>query len=81
MLGSDVGCAHSFKECTALLTSGSSTEVKLHAFRLLKHVVQWQAMTYRIGMMAMKNRDAIGVASYDYLMFVAVGFVYCSPRA
>ena len=36
---------------------------------LRKSVVQWQRNTLKIGMKARKNRDMIGSASVDYLMY------------
>ena len=52
-----------------LITGGSSPAVKRHAFKLLRQVLEWQYLTYRIALNAKKNADAIGVASYDYLMY------------
>jgi len=52
-----------------LMMNGSSSSVKKHAWELLKLAVQWQYCTYKIGASAANNRDAIGVASVDYLMY------------
>merc|ERR1711990_1233672 len=40
-----------------------------HALALLRHAVEWQALTYGVGIKAKSNKDAIGVASVDYLMY------------
>ena len=62
-------CAKLRGEAWALVTGGSSTKVKKHAFELLKKAVEWQYLTYKIGADASSNRDALGVASVDYLMY------------
>ena len=33
------------------------------------HAMEWQLITYRIAAMAMKNKDQVGVAAEDYLMY------------
>jgi alkylation response protein AidB-like acyl-CoA dehydrogenase len=40
-----------------------------HAIQLLKLSLEWQYVTVRIGMGAKTNRDAIGLASVDFLMY------------
>lgn len=65
-------CFPSRSEAFKLMTSGSSTSVKRHALSIFTHALEWQVLTMRVGMKAMKNADAIGVASYDYLMCVAI---------
>ena len=39
------------------------------ATTLLRRAVEWQALTYGVGIKAKSNKDAIGVASVDYLMY------------
>ena len=52
-----------------LLLNGSNSSVKKHAWAVMKLAAQWQYCTYKIGAAAASNRDAIGVASVDYLMY------------
>lgn len=45
---------------------------------------QWSDMTMKIGLSAMKNRDAVGAASVDYLMFsgyVCLGYLWAMAAA
>jgi hypothetical protein len=58
-----------YKEAFGLLQSGSSTAVKKHAWQVLTHSMEWQYLTYKIAAKAMKNKDVVGIASVDYLMF------------
>lgn len=62
-------CAKLRSKALSLITSGSSTSVKRHALSILCKSLQWQAYTVRIALAGEKNADAIGVASYDYLMY------------
>ena len=52
-------------------TSGNVHKRRMHKFLLplKKEVGKWQRYTLRIGMKARKNRDIIGSASVDYLMY------------
>ena len=55
-----------------LIRGGQSADggnVRKHAFTLLKHVAEWYAATLKIAARASKDRDIIGSASVDYLMF------------
>ena len=62
-------CGRLRSKALNLLMNGSSTSVKKHAFELFKLSCQWQYCTYKIGAAAATNRDAIGVASVDFLMY------------
>jgi len=62
-------CGRLRTTATNLMMNGSNTAVKKHAFELFKLACQWQYCTYKIGAAASNNRDAIGVASVDYLMY------------
>ncbi|KAH8071998.1 oxidoreductase [Aureococcus anophagefferens] len=56
----------------ALVAGGTSSDggnIRSHAFQLLKHVAEWYWLTLSIGKKAMKDRDIVGSASVDYLMF------------
>ena len=56
----------------ALVAGGKSSDggnIRSHAFQLLKHVAEWYWLTLSIGKKAMKDRDIVGSASVDYLMF------------
>ena len=52
-----------------LAWGGSSPAVKAHAWELWGHCLEWEWLTMRVGLKAKKDRDAIGVASVDYLMY------------
>ena len=43
--------------------------LKLHIKLLARLTKQWRSQTRKIGMSALKNRDEVGAASVDYLMF------------
>lgn len=60
-----------YKDCTDILARNSSARLKLlpYTAKIMKLTAQWQYLTYRIAFRAAKNRDAVGAASMDYLMF------------
>ena len=47
----------------------SQKELRPHLKTLMKLTRQWKSLTRKIGMKAMRNRDAVGAASVDYIMF------------
>ena len=60
-------------------------EIRPYVKTLVRLTRQWKSLTRKIGFKAMKNRDAVGAASVDYLMFsgyVLLGLVWAaSARA
>lgn len=52
-----------------LLIKGGGTNLRSHAAAMLYHAAKWQLMTLRILGKTMRNKDALGVASVDYLMY------------
>ena len=50
------------------ITKGSG-KIRSHGMSLMYHAMEWQLITYRIAAMAMKNKDQVGVAAEDYLMY------------
>jgi hypothetical protein len=62
-------CARLRGDAIAAIRDGASTAVKRHGLSLLWHALSWQVATYRIAALAAVNKDYIGVASYDYLMY------------
>jgi len=50
------------------ITQGSG-KVRSHGISLMYHALEWQYITYKIAAMAMKNKDQVGVAAEDYLMY------------
>ena len=44
-------------------------EIKPYVKQLVRLTRQWRSLTRKIGFAAMKNRDAVGAASVDYIMF------------
>lgn len=62
-------CAMMRADCIKLIMEGGGGNTRAHAMTLLKHVIEWQYLTYRIGMKAKSDKDAIGAASVDYLMY------------
>ena len=44
-------------------------EIKPYVKKLVRLTRQWRSLTRKIGFAAMKNRDAVGAASVDYIMF------------
>ena len=60
-------------------THRNTKEMKPMIKQLKRHLRQWKFSTIRIALMAKKDRDAIGGASVDYLMFsgyVAMAFFW-----
>ena len=47
----------------------SRKEIRPYLKTLVRLTKQWKALTRKIGFAAMKNRDAAGAASVDYIMF------------
>ncbi len=47
----------------------SIKELRPHLKTLVRLTKQWKALTRKIGFAAMRNRDAVGAASVDYIMF------------
>jgi alkylation response protein AidB-like acyl-CoA dehydrogenase len=60
-------------------------EIRPHLKKLMRLTKQWKSLTRKIGFAAMRNRDAVGAASVDYIMFsgyVLLGVVWAaSARA
>jgi hypothetical protein len=44
-------------------------ELRPYVRKLVKLTRQWKSLTRRIGFAALRNRDAVGAASVDYMMF------------
>lgn len=61
-------CSQLYSQCKPLLFSGDS-QLRKHAWNLLWHTMEWQLLTYRIGMRAKKDKEWISSTSVDYLMF------------
>ena len=49
--------------------SRSRKEIRPYLKTLVRLTKQWKSLTRRIGFSAMRNRDAVGAASVDYIMF------------
>ena len=49
--------------------SRNRKELRPHLKTLVRLTKQWKSLTRKIGFAAMRNRDAAGSASYDYIMF------------
>lgn len=62
-------CMDNYRLFFNLAVSGSSPSVKGHARTLLLLNARWQALTLRVAAAARANKDAVGVASVDYLMY------------
>lgn len=60
--------------CFALAKEGGGARLRSHALTLLKHAIEWQYLTYKIAAKAAKNKDVIGHASVDYLMYA--GYIH-----
>ena len=44
-------------------------EIRPYLKKLMRLTKQWKSLTRKIGFAAMRNRDAVGAASVDYIMF------------
>ena len=49
--------------------SPEGSRVRSHALSILKHAAEWYYLTLKIGALASKDRDVVGSAAVDYLMF------------
>jgi alkylation response protein AidB-like acyl-CoA dehydrogenase len=49
--------------------SRSCKEIRPYLKTLVRLTKQWKSLTRKIGFAAMRNRDAVGAASVDYIMF------------
>ena len=49
--------------------SRSRREIRPYLKALVRLTKQWKSLTRKIGFAAMRNRDAVGAASVDYIMF------------
>ncbi|MDJ0793800.1 MAG: acyl-CoA dehydrogenase C-terminal domain-containing protein [Woeseiaceae bacterium] len=47
----------------------STREIRPYLKTIVKLTKQWKSLTRKIGFAAMRNRDAVGAASVDYIMF------------
>ena len=47
----------------------STKEIRPYLKTIVKLTKQWKSLTRKIGFAAMRNRDAVGAASVDYIMF------------
>jgi alkylation response protein AidB-like acyl-CoA dehydrogenase len=65
--------------------SRSRRELRAYSKSLVRLTKQWKSLTRKIGFAGMRNRDAVGAASVDYMMFsgyVLLGVVWAaSARA
>jgi len=62
-------CNETYKSCWKIMTGSNGAAMMPHAMKVLSHTMEWQMLTYRIAMAASKNKDAIGSASVDYLLY------------
>lgn len=62
-------CSGVYKSVWKILTGPHGAAMAPHALKVLSHTAEWQYLTYRIGMAATKDKDVIGAASVDYLMY------------
>lgn len=53
----------------SMIMNGENSQIRAHGITLLKKVIDWQIMTYKIGWKAKKNPESVGTASVDYLMY------------
>lgn len=47
----------------------NDSQLRSHAWTLMKHALEWHWLTFKIANNARKNKDAVGVAGEDYLMY------------
>jgi hypothetical protein len=51
------------------MTGGASSQIKKHARELFFKSFEWHWSVLKIGMMAKKDKNAVGSASVDFLMY------------
>jgi len=61
--------AEVYSYCFALLREGGGRNLRRHATKMLLGALEWQMLTYRIAARAASDKDSLGVASVDYLMY------------
>jgi 3-(methylsulfanyl)propanoyl-CoA dehydrogenase len=71
LLGSRGKCVRDFSQKLVEFGTKNLTDNKLrpYAWKLLKIAAQWNYLTTRIMLNAAKDREMVGCASYDYLMY------------
>lgn len=62
-------CLDIYKEFVPKILGGSYPNAGLHARTLLKLTTSWQSASAQIAVRATKDRDSVGSASVDYLMY------------
>lgn len=58
-----------YSYCWKVSTSGNGLALAPYIKALLKNTAKWQMQSYKIAATAMKDKDIIGSASVDYLMY------------
>lgn len=58
-----------------LMGSKTSKKLRKYAWKTLKMSIKWRYLGFRIALQAKKNRDAVGAASVDFLMFSGYAFM------
>jgi hypothetical protein len=61
-------CSELYAQCKPLLFSGDA-QLRKQAWSLLSHTLEWQYLTYRVGMRAKNDKEWISSTSVDYLMY------------
>ena len=78
-------CSDQYKKLTDVVKSTSGA-TRSRALGLLGHVMKWQFNTYRLAKNAVSDRESVGVAAVDYLMYsgyitLACHYVYMEAAA
>jgi len=62
-------CSEVAKFAWGVLTGGKGKRVQKHAMVVLYKTLEWLVLSYRIGYSAAKDKDFVGAASVEYLMY------------
>jgi len=62
-------CSLIYSFCWDIIRKGGGTRLRAHALTLAAKTAQWQFLTYRIALAASKDKDFVGMASVEYLMY------------
>jgi len=59
-------CAMIYKYCQPLLLNSA---LRKHAWTVMRHALEWQTASVKIALKAASDKDVVGVASVDYLLY------------
>jgi len=62
-------CSVTYKSVYSIMTGPNGSAMLGRCMDVMTHTAEWQYLTYKIAMAASKDKDSVGAASVDYLMY------------